>query len=244
MTSKQVMLTLVAVLLALAGCTTDANPTPRSPYAERQLWAVAPLANESGSLHADGVTMADHLARQLEAAPGVQALPVSRVLAAMESLDMPELTSPDDVQQLCRTLGADALVVGTITAYDPYDPPRLGLTIELHGGDNHAAATRLDPRELTRASRGSQPGAAQPAERGPLSTVSGSFDATDPAVRAELEDYAAARTEAGVEDPARLYLLSIDLYSEFVSHLVSSRLLQAESLRLSPTSELADDPAI
>ena len=48
MTSKQVMLTTLALL---AGCVDQPGIKPlASPYPGRQVWAVAPLRNESGSL--------------------------------------------------------------------------------------------------------------------------------------------------------------------------------------------------
>lgn len=240
MTSKQVMLTLAAMLLIGSGCQLPIKGrTDRldSPYSDRQVWAVVPLRNESGSLQADGVIMADHLTRQLENVQGVDALPVNRVLAAMEAQKMPAVTSVAEALQLMRTLGVDGLVVGTITAYDPYDPPKLGITVELYVEPaTQPTGEIIDVRRISRAATDElslpEPSGQQKAQQ-PVNVVSGFFDASDPNVRANLEAYGKKR--GPVEDDRigwHRYRISMDLYMEFVGFTVSEQLMQAESLRL------------
>mgnify|MGYP005842722195 CR=1 FL=1 len=241
MTSKQVLLIAVAAIGALAapGCETM-FPTPgadplQSPYGERRVWAIAPLRNESGSLAADGVLMADHLARQLENAGNLDVMPVNRTLAAMQAAGLSAIESPQQAAQIRSLLNADAILVGSITAYDPYDPPKLGLAVELYADasrQKHDAP--LDVRELSRASTGDEaelpnrprdPSAAS-------SVVSAFFDAADPAVRERLERYANRRGPVNEPDAWRRYRVSMDLYSEFVSYVVSWRLLREEAQRV------------
>lgn len=242
MTSEQVMLALAVMLSLISGCTTsrraEEQPVPRlvAPYAERLVWAVAPLRNESGSLEADGFAMADRLARQLEQADGIDVVPVNRVIAAMEALKMPAVRSPQDVIQLRQILGADALVVGTISAYDPYDPPKLGIAIELYIDPQRKNEPRVDVRQLSRAATAGEvtlPDA--PLSGAPATVISGFYDAADPATRERLQRYAVGRGPAVDEDHPtnwRLFRMSMDLYTEFVSYTVSSRLLDAEGRRL------------
>ena len=72
MTSEQAMRALLLALLAclMSGCELFDRYPPIdplvAPYATRRVWAVVPLRNETGSLQADGVRMAEQLARQLE----------------------------------------------------------------------------------------------------------------------------------------------------------------------------------
>lgn len=238
MTSKQVMLMLWTLAL-LTGCVRGRSTAPPlvAPYEHRQLWAVAPLRNESGSLQADGVRFADQLARQLENAQGLDVLPVSRVLQAMDGLQLASVTTKVDALTLLKTLGVDALLVGTITDYDPYDPPKLGLAVELYLDPRATnGQPRLDPRELTRSPTDPYNLPSQPQRTDqPVSVVSAFFDAADPAVRERLERYARDRgPEQERQRGWRLYRISIDLYSEFVSYLVSSRLLDVETQRLTP----------
>ncbi len=264
MTSKQVM--LIAVLVGvISGCeslnskvdtwlTQKGAPPLDSPYPTRHIWAIAPLRNESGSSSADGLALADHLARQLENASNLDVLPVNRTLAAMEAIELGWVASPQQAKRLLETLGADGLVVGTITAYDPYDPPKLGLAIELY---TNPAVEASDAAVLGSPSAESiEPGSAdslaslqrlawsatavstQPdgggATKQPVSVVSAFFDGASPKVRMGLEHYAHERGEPRVAESWHTYRISMDLYSEFVSYVMSWRLLRVEAQRISP----------
>lgn len=233
MTSEQVM--LIGVVLLLGSCTMPPEQTqaPPAPITPPQLWAVAPLRNESGSAYADGLMLADYLARQFERTPGVDVLPVNRTLAAMAALKMDAPVSPRDALKLMGTLGADALVVGTITAYDPYDPPKLGLALELYTRRRPQGAPLTDLRKLVRQrAGGGMPGAAQ-LSRQPVALVSAVFDAADAASIELLERYVQGRDpEIDAQQTARLHRISMDLFSQFVSHVMSRRLLEARSQRL------------
>lgn len=247
MTSEKVMLTLVMLAMFLAGCGSGskqgADPLV-SPYPERRVWAIAPLRNESGSVHADGTRMADHLARQLENAFHIDVVPVNRTLAAMEALQMREVQTPADARRLLGTLGVDALVVGTISNYDPYDPPKLGIAIELYTTPKYDASIAVNPRGLTSAATpGDTPQPTQARTQQPVSTVSAYLDAADPDVRRKLQRYASGRRK-DKDDPLAfirpdeeswyVYKISMDLYSEFVAYVMSWRLLSAETNRLTP----------
>lgn len=246
MTSEQVMLTLAALLLfAAGGCGFDLKRSadddgPRSPYAERQLWAVVPLRNESGTMQADGYRMADHLARQLETIARIDVMPVNRVIAAMQALELASIDRMVDAHRLQAALGADGLVVGSITAFEPYDPPKIGLAVELYLDPRREMPTVFDTRTLSRAAVESQthPSRRRAEERapgGPASAISDYYDAADPRIAGWLEAYA-ERKQRGVDAhdaiSRSLYRHSIDLYSEFVAHLAVSHLLAAEYYRV------------
>lgn len=244
----------LAVALAVVGCTSRVVRLPpplRSPYPERRIVAVAPLRNESGSLAADGVRLADHLTRALEEVLGLDTLPVNRVLATMDALDLPEVATPDDALRLQQALGADLLVAGNVTAYDPYDPPTLGLTLELFGGGGPTGGDEaFDVRALTGAATDAGPATPAVQEATPLSRVSAVLDASDGRVRAAIKKYAATR---GADDPSggrggpwssvpafkgaqddgdwHRYRISMDLYSEFAGHEMIGRLIRAETIR-------------
>ena len=240
MTSEQVMLILAALVLAIAGCNERPKFDATGLYHQRQLWAVAPLRNESGSINADGFRVADHLARQLEEVRGIDVVSVNRVIAAMQALRLSTIDSPAEAHQLRKMLGVDALVVGTITAYEPYDPPKLALAVELFVGEGDPKGAPIeDIRALTRAPTDQM---SQPREpigtRGPASSVSGYFDAAVPEVREHLRKYAEKRgVNAKDPDGWRIYRINMDLYTEFVAYVVSYRLMQAEIERVasSPT---------
>ena len=247
MTSEQVLLTrrcvawccVIGVLGSLVGCWRKPTPDarlPHAPYEARQLWAVAPLRNEAGTLQADGVRFADQLAATLEEVGGIDVVPVNRVLQAMQTLEMPEVTTLEQAITLRKALGVDGLVAGTISAYDPYDPPSLGVAVDLYV-DPRRPTMGINIRSLSWAATDelSKPSPARTRVNAtqPVATVSGHFKASDPRVRDALKRYAHRRGTA--EDDAyawRVYRLSMDLYSEFVSYQLGSRLMHAEYRRL------------
>ncbi|WP_145075937.1 hypothetical protein [Poriferisphaera corsica] len=260
MTSKQVMLILAATLLlqVLAGCTLfqsekidpmDVQST--GIYPRRQLWAVVPLRNESGSaLDPDrGARIADTLAGRLETQPGIDVLPVNRVLAAMESLQMTEITTPAEALTLRHVLEVDALVVGTISAFDAYDPPKLGLGIELYVDDNLpwfrgvgdlSTLQQSSTDTLSRPVGSNNSAYQQNRSHQPLTVAVGYFDAAEPGTRDLLKQYAKDRgVKPSDKNNWRLYRINMDLYTEFVAHIVSDRLMQSETLRLNPPPPLA-----
>lgn len=239
MTSKQVMWVLAA--MTLAGCSLF-RPDPRShvlqsPYQTRRIWAVLPLRNESGSLAVSGVELADRLTEQIQTINGIEALPVNRVLAALQLMELRGISTPGQARALLAALGADGLIVGTITAYDPYDPPKIGLALELYtqpAVERHELDLQRLLASATDDAARTQP-VATPADAAPqpVSTISGLWQASDPLVRKKLVSYTHERgPEKPGEEAWRRYRTNINLYSEFVARTAIADLLQAESQRL------------
>lgn len=240
MTSEQVRLILAAVLVVAVSCVTGcktqrSEPALVAPYGTRQVWAVVPLRNESGSRFADGIRMADRLAYEFEQAEGIDVLPVNRVLQAMQVLQLDGIRTREDAIQLREVLGVDGLVVGSLTAYDPYEPMRLGVSLDLYTQPS-VVSDPLDIRGLTWAptadAAGMQTQTLYRADQ-PVATVSGVFSASSPAVKERIAQYAVGR---GVSDNPRhnerMFTIDMNLYSEFVSHEVGSQLMWAERERL------------
>lgn len=244
MTSEKVMLkawaprTILVMVLGVAltlvaGCQSPPDQLEAGPYPQRQVLAVAPMRNESGSLTPDGAALADELARQLELIPGIDTLPVNRVLAAMQAIQLPAVTSPTDAQRLRSALGVDALVVGTISDYDVYNPPKLGLSVELYGDERQPWYQTLDTRRLTSAAVDEMTRPLPEEQPTPITTISGYFDGADPAVRQGIQKYAKQR--GGHDDRHdywRQFYLSMDLFTQYVSHHVATRLMDAERQRV------------
>jgi hypothetical protein len=237
MTSQKVML-MAAGLLLLGGCSVFKPPPSEldSPYATRRAWAVMPLYNESGSAHADGMRMADRLAQQIDAARNLDAVPVNRVLAAMHAAGIAEVRDPQTAASLIRTLGVDGLVVGSITAYDPYDPPMMGVALELYTSEA-VERYEMDLTRLTRAATEDAAGLPQqerePQHTQPVSMVSVVLRAADLPTRRELERYAEGRgPQKGPPSDWRRHRINMNLYQEFVAFAMVDRLLRAERHRL------------
>lgn len=236
MIGMRLLLTAVACVL-LAGCQRPVvQRTIESPYGERQVWAVVPLENETGSRHADGLTMADELTRALEQVQAIDVLPLNRVLAAMDELKMPRIETRDDAIALREALGVDALVVGTMTHYHAYDPPKFGMALDLYAWPAHAKPRPIDIRRLSWTPVGDRAGI----RRGtiysidqPVTTVSGYFDAGGVGTKQLIQDYAYGRgTTPNALHEQRLYSINMNLFQEFVSHEMGSQMIWAEWQRM------------
>ena len=230
MTSAQIQITgtLLAALL-LAGCAH--RPPPRetlaAPYYPPQVWAVAPPANETGVSIVDTGAVADMIAQELQAVDGIDVLPVNRVLAAMRHLEMKSVATADDARVLIDLLDVDAVLVSTVTAYDPYPPLRLGLAAQVHGRTRPRSA--IDPTSLVRTTSGEPLGPMSSVR--PLATAAAIFDARDHETLGRLEVYAASRHVPDSAYGPEVYLVSLDLFTQFAAHRLLHELLWQERMR-------------
>lgn len=226
-------LAILAALLPLAGCSSNEklqDPVRlRSPYENAQVWAVAPFTNESGVSTVKIDQVADRFTEEVEQIEGVRAVPVNRVFSAMHQLQINGIHSPGDAIAVMSLLGVDGIIVGTVTAYDPYSPPRFGASIQLYrhdvwrgGGVNTVELTRAPTERIS-------PG--QLPSNAPAAQASGVFDAKDNQTLTQLQDYAKGRTEPGSAFGSRIYQADMDLYTQFAAYELLDELLSAERAR-------------
>lgn len=200
----------------------------RSPYSDQTVWAVSPFFNESGVSRIDPARVSDLFTYEVEQVRGINTIPVNRVVRAQQALGLGAITNDAEARAVLALLGADGLVMGTITAYDPYRPMQLGLAVRLvtrDRGDDRA----LDVRAITRSPAGDAPPDGRPAM---AAEASGLFDASNHAVQQRLQSYAAGRAEPDSAYGERIYEVSMELYTRFVSHELIGDLLAAEHHRL------------
>ena len=230
--------------LSGAGCATTSRglrlPTVLvSPYGARDgdvIWAVAPPRNESGVSAVDPLEVADAIAATIQEVRGISAVPVNRTLAAMRALGMERVESAADARRVALAMGVDGVIVGTISAWDPYEPPSLGMSLALYGrpggsGRLEDQSAEVDPRALTSAARERRLPSAHSGAT-PLSTVSEHLDASNHAVLAQLRAYAEGRNDPTSALGWRSYLASMTLFTKFASHRLAAELLDKERLRL------------
>ncbi|MEO0483489.1 MAG: hypothetical protein AAF138_07665 [Planctomycetota bacterium] len=232
-----------AFALSSAGCAAKGPELQEpdvvvAPYTgvREAVWAVAPVRNESGTALFEPDEIADALIKSAEEARGLRAVPLNRTIAAMRALDMPAVVTPDDALAIADAVGADAVLVAVVTAYDPYDPPTLGLTLALFGDSLrlHGAGPPVDVDPIGLSSAPSDLAALPRTSYRdrPLSTVSEMLDARNHQVLRDLIEFARGRHD--VEGPMgyRVYTARMDLFTEFAAATAVDRLLQEERLRL------------
>lgn len=117
----------ILIGLLMPGCmiiqTEVANPIPGLSTV-----AVAPFFNLSQEAATDGRRFATAYFAELQKTPGFQVLPVGVVEQAILDNGL-NMNSAGDALKLAELLGVDAVVVGAVTDYDPYYPPRIGLQV-------------------------------------------------------------------------------------------------------------------
>ncbi|MCS7032797.1 MAG: hypothetical protein NZ561_02250 [Phycisphaerae bacterium] len=226
---SRVLLTIVGVVAVLGGCQ-SAKPrygTERQlflPGDRVQVWAVAPAVNLSGIAAVDALLQADLVYQQLQTVTGLKVIPVNRVLEVYASLKLTEIGSSEQAALVCDLLGADALVVPTVTAFDPYNPPKMGASLQLFAKPgNFVRPAGLDPRQLARMAA---PGATEsvPADAAMLQVV-GMYDATNGSVREKVHQFADGRNDPTGPLGHKEYFVSMDRFSSFVYHDLIEQLL-------------------
>lgn len=231
--------TVLGALLLVPGCTGGPELRPPevvvAPYdasAGEVLWGVVPLRNESGSTVLDRYAISDKVVAAVEEVQGVRCVPLNRTIDAMRALKMSDLRSPQDVRELADEMGVDGLLIGAITAYDPYTPT-LGLSLALYGKRGalgQLGAKALDARALS--SSPVESGVASENADRPLAIVSENLDGKNHQVQMDVRSYAEGRTEAMSALGWRRYLASMDLFSEFAASYAVGRVIQNEWIRL------------
>ena len=202
------------------------------------LWAVAPAANESGAGFVDPLAVGDALAGAAAQVRGISVVPVNRTIEAMRANEIGRITTPGEAQQVARTLGVDAILVPALTAYDPYDPPVVGLSVALYGSDRmgRVNAPRRNLLEDTRLLALQATDAASADGRvfatDPEAVGSVYLDARSHDVRIRLSRYAEGRSEPVSALGEDAYLASAELYMDFAAYTAIGALLDREWLRL------------
>ena len=238
-------------ILAVAGAVTGLSACKSGPRQDRLvapralqapydaskgevLWAVIPLRNESGTTIVDELVVTDKLIGAIEEVRGLRCLPLDRTLAAMEALELRSVRTPGEARQLAQALGADAVVAGNITAYDPYTPI-MGISLALYArpGSLLSEQTSIDTRRLSQATSDTTPteADAQWTAR-PVALFSDRFDAKNHTTLLEVQQFGMGRSRDTSALGWRRYTASMDLYSEFVMYKGVDGLLQQEWTRV------------
>lgn len=212
----------------------QATVAPYNTARGDMLWAVVPLRNETGTLQADILTITDRLVAAVEEVRGVRCVPLNRTLEAIVALKFNGgVKTPAEARQLAQAMGVDGVVVGTLTAWDPYTP-QVGMSLALFARSGTMGGEEpkiTDTRALTASAHGQPPASERFAER-PSSTVSENLDGKNHQVLLDVQRFAEGRTEPVSALGWKRYLKSMDLYQEFAAHFVVDRLIQAEWSRM------------
>lgn len=132
----------IACCLALAswvcGCAAFPDrlvePTYHNPFPQLHKVAVLPFYNQSHEPTVDGDFVAETYFSELQSIPGFEVMPVGVAKRYVQALGF-EPRSGEDFQRLARLMNMDAVLIGSITDYSPYYPPRMGLAVDWYAAN-------------------------------------------------------------------------------------------------------------
>jgi hypothetical protein len=110
------------------------QPAVHNPFPQLSKVAVAPFFNLSQEPTVDGRQVALAYFNELQLVPGFEVVPVGVVETVMRAHDI-QLGGPADARRLAQLLQVDAVVVGAVTDFYPYYPPRCGLQVEWYSAN-------------------------------------------------------------------------------------------------------------
>lgn len=101
-----------------------------NPFPQLHTIAILPFFNQSENPNVDGEATASAYYAELQAIPGFEVLPVGVTLNGLRQYigQYGEPSGGAEFQSLAKFLGVDAVVIGSVTDFDAFYPPRLAMT--------------------------------------------------------------------------------------------------------------------
>jgi hypothetical protein len=110
------------------------QPVVHNPFPQLTRVGVAPFFNLSAEPGVDGRQFALCYFNELQSIPGFEVISMGVVEQAIRQYHL-EMTNAGDARRLAEILGVDAVVIGAVTDYSPYYPPRCGLAVEWYAAN-------------------------------------------------------------------------------------------------------------
>jgi hypothetical protein len=140
--ARTTLLLLALTCVAASGCALwpdkIVEPQFHNPFPQLFRVAVLPFFNQSAESTVDGEAVAMAYYNELQTIPGFEVMPVGvakQMLAASIAATGQEPRVGVDFQRLARQMGVDAVLVGSITEFSPYYPPRMGLAVDWYAAN-------------------------------------------------------------------------------------------------------------
>ncbi|MEZ6153568.1 MAG: hypothetical protein R3C09_26005 [Pirellulaceae bacterium] len=129
---------LLAMMLASSGCALlpdiKRKPQTINPFPQLKTIAILPFANQSEDPTLSGERVALAYLNELQAIRGFEVLPLGAVKQRMAGYQG-NLASGEDFQAFAQYLGVDAVLIGSVTDYDSYYPPRMSLKVNWYAAN-------------------------------------------------------------------------------------------------------------
>lgn len=143
--AKLLSLVLACTCVLSSGCTfllpeVSVQPLVHNPFPQLSRVAVVPFFNLSDEPTVDGAQFAMAYFAELQSVRGFEVVPLGVTEQAIIRLGLFNSRNPDssparDARLLAQELGVDAVVIGAVTDFDPYYPPRCGMKVEWYAAN-------------------------------------------------------------------------------------------------------------
>jgi hypothetical protein len=110
------------------------EPVVHNPFPQLSRVAVAPFFNQSDEPTVDGREFALAYFAELQATPGFEVVPLGVVEEAILQHQV-DLSDAGEARRLAAILNVDAVVIGSVTDFTPYYPPRCGMRVEWYAAN-------------------------------------------------------------------------------------------------------------
>src|SRR5688572_26514732 len=135
---KTWLLFIAACCLLASGCAAFPDrlvqPLYHNPFPQLHKVAVLPFYNQSKEPTVDGEAVANAYYNELQAIPGFEVMPVGVAKQLLAASGIQPRTS-SDFQLLAKQMGVGAVLIGSITEFTPYYPPRMGLAVDWYAAN-------------------------------------------------------------------------------------------------------------
>ncbi|TWU26823.1 hypothetical protein Pla52o_06780 [Novipirellula galeiformis] len=108
-----------------------------NPFPQMKRVAVLPFFNQSNEPTLDTGLVSESYYAALQAVPGFEVMPigVTRAQWLQYSATYGEPTTGADFQRLAKKMGVEAIVVGSVTDFQSYYPPRMAMTVHWYAAN-------------------------------------------------------------------------------------------------------------
>jgi hypothetical protein len=110
------------------------QPRYHNPFPQLHRVAILPFFNLSQSPYVDGDKVALLYYEELQAIPGFEVLPLGVVKEKLAARGV-VIDEQTNFQKLAAELDVDVVLIGAVTDYTPYYPPRLGLAVRWYAAN-------------------------------------------------------------------------------------------------------------
>ncbi len=129
---------ILLAALTSTGCSLvpDVRSKPQllNPFPQIQRVAILPFINQSEDPTLSGERVALAYANEMQQIRGFEVLPVGAVKMKMSEFNQP-LGSGEDFQAFARFLGVDVVLIGAITDFTAYYPPRMAMKVNWYAAN-------------------------------------------------------------------------------------------------------------